>query len=328
MLHQTKAEAPAPLPEAAAIQIPTTSFPSPILNVTYAKHQDIRTEHIACLMLILTCLSRRIYNTWPTSMVNQTRRSSWTLTRAATTITSRAMVSRRSFRPVISNTRRSRLLMKDMGSDPIVRTSLHINKRLITSLETSKGEEKRQSKVDGKVCSEGLCCVLIRNTNKTTLTLSLSRSRQEYSAASWPNAEVQILKIELIFRLSNSCRWARANSLWNQATRNPGTAQWGNSSIHRQSRSSKSSWWSKIPTVQHRSFVQVPVSTGQASKINQYNMNPPSWTWQLRHQVWAQEVFVVFTSQISLEEASRLVCSRKIHMANLRNYQTEMESFS
>ena len=102
--------------------------------------------------------------------------------------------------------------MKDMGSDQIVRTSLHINKRPLEMIKIiSKCEEKRQRQVDGKVCSEGLCRVLIRNT-KTTLTLSLSRSRQGYSAASWPNAEVQILKIELIFRLSNSCRWARANS--------------------------------------------------------------------------------------------------------------------
>ena len=76
MLHQTKSEAPARLPEAAAIQIRTSSFHSPIPNVTYVKHRDTRTEHIACLMLISTCLSRRIYNTWPTSTTNQTRRSS------------------------------------------------------------------------------------------------------------------------------------------------------------------------------------------------------------------------------------------------------------
>ena len=208
-----------------------------------------------------------------------------------------------------------------MGSDRIVNTSLNICKRC---LEILKDEERRRRLADGKVYSERLCRVLIRNT-KTTLMLSLSRSRQEYSAASWPNVEVQILKIELTFRLSNSCRWARANNLRNRATRNPGTAQLVNSFIHMRLRSSKSSWWRRILTVQDRisKIVRVLVSTCQAS-----SSSPPSWTWHRWHRVWAQEVFEVLKNQTSLAEAWILACNQKIHMANLSSSQKEMELFS
>lgn len=91
------------------------------------------------------------------------------------------------------------LIQMRLGRGQMFNTDLHICKR---HLRRSKDEKARLSKVDGRVYSKGLCRVLIRNI-KITLMLSLSLSQQEYLAASWPNVEVQILKIESTFRANS-----------------------------------------------------------------------------------------------------------------------------